>query len=99
MKFIAVIALSLCAFGAMASERSVEDTIASLESDRMVKCDFVKNSFEFCYGGVKPFNTCRYTTTYSCNGHESFKAELKIKSTYNHRANKRETSVTKVTIK
>lgn len=97
MKLTIALAFSLMAFSTFAS--SVEDTISSLEFNHNVKCEHVKNSFAFCYGTGKPFNTCRYTSTYSCVGQESFAAKLSVKEFTNNRTQKRETTVTKVTIK
>jgi hypothetical protein len=97
MKLIALLAISLVSFSAMAS--SVEDKISSLEFNRNVKCEHVKNSFPFCYGTGAPFKTCRYTSTYSCSGAESFKAVLSVKTYFNSRTEKQETTVTKVVTK
>lgn len=97
MKFLAVLAFSLVSFSSMAA--SVEDTISSLEFNRNVKCELVKNSFAFCYGTGAPFKTCRYTATYSCTGQEAFTAKLSVKSRYNRTTEKEETVVMNVVTK
>lgn len=99
MKTMLALSMSLLAFSAMARDRSVEDTIALIESDRQVKCDYVRSGYEFCYGTSRPFSTCRYTSTYVCTGHENFKVDLKIKSFFNNQTRGRDTVVTKIIYK
>lgn len=97
MRLITAILFSLLSVSAFAS--SVEDTISSIEFNKNVKCEHVKSSFAFCYGTGRPFNTCKYTSTYSCVGQESFVAKLSVKEFTNNRTQKRDTTVTKVSIK
>jgi hypothetical protein len=96
MKLIVGLMVMTFAFSALARERSVEDTIALIESDRIVKCDYVKSSFPFCLGISRQFSTCRYKATYVCTGHEDFKVVLKVKTKFNNQTNGRDTVVTEV---
>lgn len=107
MKLILAFAFSILSVGAFASERSVQDTIASIEFNENVKCDFIKSSFPICLGTrsfdptrrTPTFSTCRYTSTYSCTGLRNIELKLKVKEYTDYRTEVRKTVVTKVKIK
>lgn len=96
MKLIIGLILTLTAFSSFAS--SVSDKVAEIEMDKNVKCSYVKSSFAICLGTPRALATCRYSSTFSCYGAESFKLKLKVKEYYNSRTNSRESVVTSTSI-
>ncbi len=95
MKLIMGLMMSLFAVSAFAGE-SVRSTVEGIESDKNVRCDYVKSSFSICLGTPRELATCRYTQTYQCYGVESFKLKLKVKEFYSNRTNSRDSVVTSI---
>ncbi len=96
MKLIMGLALTLMSVSSFAG--SVSDKVAEIESTYNVECNYSKSSFAICLGMPRAFATCRYTSTYICNGAENFTLKLKVKEYYDNSTNSRETKVTSTKI-
>lgn len=96
MKFVLALMLSFSAFSAFA--QSVSEVVSTIETERRVRCEFVKNGFEVCIGMPKEYATCRYTKTYFCEGDEVFTLKLKVKEYLSTQTYNRETVVTDIQI-
>jgi hypothetical protein len=95
MKLIVGLLMTVFAASAFAYD-SARETVARIEMDKNVRCDYIKSSFNFCIGTPRELATCRYTQTYQCYGVESFKLKLKMKEFYSNRTNSRESVVTSI---
>ena len=97
-KFIVAI-ISVTSFSVMANERSLSETLSRIERENNVRCELVKKSPSVCLGSPVKSALCYYKKTFTCDGAESFKLKLRVRSSYNLRTNSREIVVTKIVFK
>lgn len=74
---------------------SVEETLASIEQEKNVRCDLLNKKIGYCIGSGAA-SVCWYELRYQCQGTEFFKLNLKVRDFYNQQTQKRETVVRKI---
>jgi hypothetical protein len=99
MKLLVTLMVSFFTFSALASDRTVAQTLAKIEFNKNVKCELTKVGFALCVGLPEPMHTCYSTSTYACEGNESFTLKLRVKSFYNMEIDARQNVVIKTKIK
>lgn len=89
---IFLLSLSVSSFAA-----SVEETVATIEQEKNVRCDLLNKKIGYCIGSGAA-SVCWYELNYQCNGNDFFKLTLKVRDFYNQQTQKRETVVRKVSM-
>lgn len=95
MKYLLSALLGAFTFSTFASD-SISDVVSRIETDRQVRCEFVKKSLAVCFGSPAEIAFCRFSVLYRCTGAEKLDLKLNVNEFYNANTNSRETIVTKI---